>query len=391
MTIQKTEQVLDEFGSWIWRASGRPEKNLILFVHGFRGNPLSTWRRFPDLVRIRGSALDEGYDIASIGYRTERVFGGHGLVALGEILASVLEVNSVGAERIYIVAHSLGGILARSALVACARDDRRDILSRTRQLHVIGVPYSGLWFLPNFVAQYLFFNKILSRLGHGSAELRRILLAYNDVVANACETPPLVTNYFGDRDWVASNGAATERLAKLCPRESIRLVPADHISIAKPHNPNDTLFRLVTRAIVGDAGTGVRVRTKPLQLIQHIKTQSTQAQGVDTSTQQRLQSISRDSMTLLLGLFSLNARTDTDPVSLDVVCLWGNLDEDAAAKAAEAVTELGLVSQVAEGLRMNSSIYEWFARETYRLDLSGVPVSHRVTSIQGRLHSGADG
>jgi hypothetical protein len=98
---------------------------LVVFVHGFGGNALGTWTKFPSLV-----LLEEKFkraDVIFYGYETLKGQAGHHAAMLYDFLDicqlplknGVLPVEQNLPERSYkrilLVAHSLGAVLVRQA------------------------------------------------------------------------------------------------------------------------------------------------------------------------------------------------------------------------------------------------------------------------------------
>jgi len=55
--MSKSQISLDKHGSWIWKDNDAREPNLVVFIHGYTGNPEATWAKFPDLIRQAGRDL----------------------------------------------------------------------------------------------------------------------------------------------------------------------------------------------------------------------------------------------------------------------------------------------------------------------------------------------
>ncbi len=102
-------------------------KSLIVFVHGFGGNAITTWNNFPDYI-MEDSQFNKA-DIIFYGYNTFDGQVGDHAAELYEFLlkmekprkSRILPANQKLPEREYkkiiLVAHSLGAILVRQALL----------------------------------------------------------------------------------------------------------------------------------------------------------------------------------------------------------------------------------------------------------------------------------
>src|SRR5438105_9623963 len=108
--------------------SAEPTTSLIIFVHGFGGSAVGTWRDFPGSLRsqLRGSDLVfYGYDgeharagiSAGLLKKHMNVFLDHPDKVFNESMLMMVQRDAFQYETITVVAHSLGAIVSRLALV----------------------------------------------------------------------------------------------------------------------------------------------------------------------------------------------------------------------------------------------------------------------------------
>lgn len=119
-----------------WYATS-PSGRAVVFVHGFGGDALKTWQQFPVLLPAETQCA--GHDMYFYGYdslRRQAAYSAAELRALlGQLLtlpADVVRRSSPEAaaarpgtqsyQRITVVAHSLGALVARRALLDLAQD-----------------------------------------------------------------------------------------------------------------------------------------------------------------------------------------------------------------------------------------------------------------------------
>lgn len=102
--------------------------NLAIFVHGFNGKATGTWDEFPDLIRTNNDFANS--DVVFYGYDSLKGQANNNAVKFYNLLTSVSEnsPNKLGYkrdnladdfryQRILIVAHSLGAVIVRRALL----------------------------------------------------------------------------------------------------------------------------------------------------------------------------------------------------------------------------------------------------------------------------------
>jgi pimeloyl-ACP methyl ester carboxylesterase len=134
-------------GGWYGRRtrahwSRQTATRLVIFVHGFGGDPIDTWTQFPTVLRSEPKLADcdfifYGYDGLTTQANTSAAlfddFLRHYLANPADVINSWHPINfarpAFSYAKIVIAAHSLGAVVARRALL---RIDR----VRTRDQHV---------------------------------------------------------------------------------------------------------------------------------------------------------------------------------------------------------------------------------------------------------------
>jgi len=114
-------------------------RKLVLFLHGWQGDREETWKRFPDLVC--GDYDFRDYDVLSIGYPTYYIGSNLTMQQFGGWLADKLAANNIQRyDKIAIIAHSIGGLLARRIVL-----EQRPELKNIVLLVEIGTPHLGAY------------------------------------------------------------------------------------------------------------------------------------------------------------------------------------------------------------------------------------------------------
>ncbi len=260
--MAKIERPIDK-NSWIWNDLDKLEPCLILFIHGYTGHAENTWQRFPHLIRQVGQGFETGFDVASFGYKTSLAFNTKTIEKIAGLFSAFISAHANQYQHIFIVAHSLGDIVSR-CLVPQLFDKKPAIFHKIRQIHFIGVPHYGIdpqktWlvnlttFLPGMrLSQQLTADSpsLVDILGRWDKLLRQL---QHDQIA-----PPQVTNYVGSEDWVAPY---QQMIGAFNQQERVEYAEETHLSLAKPHGPENTLYMLVKQSIQSEADIGVKKNT----------------------------------------------------------------------------------------------------------------------------------
>jgi hypothetical protein len=108
---------------------------LVIFVHGFNGKATGTWDEFPELIRTNNDFANS--DVIFYGYDSLKGQANNNAIRFYRMLTSVCEnsPNNLGYkrdsiaddftyQRILIVAHSLGAIIVRRALLNAMNENK---------------------------------------------------------------------------------------------------------------------------------------------------------------------------------------------------------------------------------------------------------------------------
>ncbi|HWM91731.1 MAG TPA: alpha/beta fold hydrolase [Thermoanaerobaculia bacterium] len=120
-----------------------PSSNLLIFIHGWNGDKEGTWKRFPDLAR--GDKRLHGYAIWSLDYTTYITRRNIGIARVASFFNDEFE-NVRGIydrydNNIVIIAHSMGGLVARELLI---QRRLRNLSNEKRKILIeIATPHAG--------------------------------------------------------------------------------------------------------------------------------------------------------------------------------------------------------------------------------------------------------
>jgi pimeloyl-ACP methyl ester carboxylesterase len=125
--------------------------NVVVFVHGVMGSPQSTWRNastgahFPALIQTDPELRD--YSIYLLGYASPTIARAATITEVAARELQRLKDDGVlaGKRRVVIVAHSMGGLVAKRMIVEMNRPnlDELDSLDRVKGVIFLSTPAMG--------------------------------------------------------------------------------------------------------------------------------------------------------------------------------------------------------------------------------------------------------
>ncbi len=127
-----------------FRPASARNDTAIVFVHGFTGDVVKTWRRIPEFLRTNSGLND--WDLVGVGYESHLRFDLPGLWSsdarleeIANMLHSRPELSAQKYKKLAFVAHSMGGLVVQQALVSY-----EDLRNRTSHVILFGTPSYGL-------------------------------------------------------------------------------------------------------------------------------------------------------------------------------------------------------------------------------------------------------
>jgi tetratricopeptide (TPR) repeat protein/pimeloyl-ACP methyl ester carboxylesterase len=229
---------------------GEDNTNLVVFVHGLGGSRYGTWGNFPKFVF--DDFKESGVAIGLYAYRTAfgrlRFTASIDLEREAKVLADVIRDLPPSYRRIVLIAHSMGGLLAKAAVKSLIDRDERTALARTAGLILMATPQAGSMRVPSFLALFSYDARALKP--HGEF-VTRITETFTNRIS---QTPvPDKSGRFVIRVWavVAPADQWVDRLSAGLNLESshIKDVRGSHTSIVKPKHKNADAYTFVKRAI----------------------------------------------------------------------------------------------------------------------------------------------
>jgi len=227
---------------------GRPRK-LILFVHGLGGGP-GTWGKFGELIDADGTLSDFDYGFHEYPTTVVRIPGSRlstGIQQLAEGLRTMIGTRYAKYDDIVLVAHSMGGVVARKYIV-----------EQVKARSALPVKAMVLFAVPNEGADIAYWATLISSEHRHLKQLKQDSSFLDDLNSDwhvmKCGSELTVRHVSGGQD-------------RIVPAKSSRAVWAGarlemidgkgHGSIVKPVSAADTAFELVRLAALEiDASVG---------------------------------------------------------------------------------------------------------------------------------------
>jgi len=217
-------------------------KAAIVFVHGFTGDLIGTWRKIPDLIRQDGHL--KGWDLVAFGYSSTRRFDIPGLWSADgdlEAIASTLysrpELSSSGKyDRLAFVAHSMGGLVVQQSIVS-----HKDLRDRVSHVILFGTPSNGLK-KAGFFDRW---KRQINNMREGGPFITALREAWTQQGLNTSTFKVLVVR--GENDEFVPKTSSIE-----CFPESLRgSIPGDHLTMLEGDTVDAPAVQTIIQAITG--------------------------------------------------------------------------------------------------------------------------------------------
>lgn len=224
-----------------WREE-EGNNNLVLFIHGFSGESTNTFGKIPKL--LMNEPQMDGWDIKPIGYSPKIK------PELGkDIWAASLDVKKIAMylescikykfkkyDRIAIIAHSLGGLVAQQALVRLKKEQ----LDKISNLVLLGTPSNGL-------DSELIKREWNNKYAEMSSDGEFITKLRSDWKEKFGDEPPFKLKVAAalDDQYVDMDSCFAPFDDSVC-----EMVDGDHLRMVKPDNKDDDCYNLILSSLV---------------------------------------------------------------------------------------------------------------------------------------------
>lgn len=232
----------------------RYAKRVIVFVHGLGGNGYTTWGKFPGFVFDDLSR--DPVDVAIFDYfsgQRRRVVERPTLAVIAEILTERLQELSKRYDEIFVVAHSMGGLIAIDALrhYIAQREEEPGLLRGLAGVIFIATPFNGSPLAETPVIRELLAES--EQLSPGSSYQQELRQFINDNVDTISRTELAPDKHklplwaiVGGFDRVVHRSSATYGVDE----DQIRTaVDRGHRSVVKPEEPTSEVVTWVREIV----------------------------------------------------------------------------------------------------------------------------------------------
>lgn len=214
-------------------------ESIVCFVHGFSGDPESTFKPIPEFI-IEENELN-GWDVISIGYSTDLMPNiGKGLWAanpdiskIADYLQTNLDILFEHYNRVALIGHSMGGLVIQRAIL-----NRGDIHKISHVLFY-GTPSGGLkkaWFLRWFKNQ-------ISDMDYEGEFIKKLRSEWDERFKHNYSFK--FATIAGELDEFVPVKSSLEPF----PKDYHCITAGNHITMVKPEKNDDTSFQVIKKML----------------------------------------------------------------------------------------------------------------------------------------------
>ena len=209
-------------------------RKLILFIHGWNGDPQNTWRKYPQLICEDPDFADT--EVLSLGYPTFVVQRNLLIEDTASWINERLIPHGISHyQRIVFVTHSIGGLIAREMLMQMNLAGRPE-LKRIGMILEFGTPHLGAAnYAQLATALGLPGSDIIEEVKPESGFLHSLEANWNQF-----ELRPRSYCYTSPQDWLVSETSALFQ----CDPPNHKFPDVDHRDLVKPDTRNDDRYSI---------------------------------------------------------------------------------------------------------------------------------------------------
>ena len=220
------------------------DKTLLLFIHGLGGDSQKTWRKFPQLIE-QDADLADSVDCGFYSFPTKLLSvpflsSSPKIQTLAAGLATEIKQRYSDYSSVILIAHSLGGLVARQYLVEMAMAQQAH---KVTGLLLYAVPHNGAGLAS--VAKYLsFWQPQLKQLCKESDFIETLNTQWTQLKLGESIPAKYIV---GGTDAVVSKSSAQNYWGN----EAVEtVVDKGHIDLVKPDKPDDLAFLILKQFVI---------------------------------------------------------------------------------------------------------------------------------------------
>jgi len=237
-------------------------KNLVVFVHGFTGNYLSTWDNFPTLLTNNPRLRD--FDFLFWGYTSNLITSRDGLFIdnIKQLFTQIVSKHKTnqkidivakglqteidymdGYENITLVGHSMGGLVIRSCIIQNLKNNNKEKLDKVKQVILFGTPNEGLDIANNKLFGSL--NNHVHDIGSYNEFINDLRVEWIERVFKADDLGFNTLMVAGEEDYFVPYEQVTKYF-----RDSCELTKGSHEAMVKPKTADDISYKIVASNLI---------------------------------------------------------------------------------------------------------------------------------------------
>lgn len=239
-------------------------KTTVVFIHGFTGDA-GTWDNFPLLLQ-QDPELKEHYRFLfwqypsslNLSYVITKYFwtDDPSINVIGQSLRTTLEAKAADADRLMLVAHSMGGLVAQAFVLEEIARQSNKYLDRITEIVLCGTPSAGL---PAGLLGSPLKNQISDMNAYG-VFIQKLRAAWSLEVDGKRSDPKRpakfrLTPIAGEKDKFVPLPTSIGPF-KL---DENFIVPGDHVSMVKPLTHSDIIYRILRQRLESDTPTATQL------------------------------------------------------------------------------------------------------------------------------------
>jgi pimeloyl-ACP methyl ester carboxylesterase len=229
-------------------------KRIIIFIHGILGDYKESWNDTPAQLMTERVFVD--FDWGSFGYHS-RVIDWRAQKTLVDQLVLWQRTHLAAYQDIFIIAHSMGGLLLRYAcanLVESELQEDRELFTKIKRCFLLAVPLSGSRVARRLSSIPLIrrLNSHLPFLAKPSVQAKDMGESYRGVISKAESlglARPTFSLFIGTDDRIVSQ---PETWATTQDDRYEGAIPGTHSTLKEDLTANSTLIRRITQLIAVD-------------------------------------------------------------------------------------------------------------------------------------------